>query len=104
MAQLSSTAHLVARAAGSWTGSCWVPFGVNNTLKPLQTNLKKLINARKFTRHVLVVCFHCAAAALKQLRITPKSLDAVLAGEPVGEDQVPSIGCNIKWKPGNEPT
>ena len=31
------------------------------------------------------------------------ALDAVLAGEPVGEDQTPSIGCNIKWTPGNEP-
>jgi peroxiredoxin len=32
------------------------------------------------------------------------ALDAVLAGRPVREDQKPSIGCNIKWKPGNEPT
>ena len=32
-----------------------------------------------------------------------KALDAVLAGEPLAEDQRPSIGCNIKWKPGNEP-
>jgi len=31
------------------------------------------------------------------------ALDAVLAGSPVSEDQIPSIGCNIKWKPGNEP-
>lgn len=31
------------------------------------------------------------------------ALDAVLAGQPVPEDQKPSIGCNIKWKPGNEP-
>jgi len=29
--------------------------------------------------------------------------DAVLAGKPVGGEQKPSIGCNIKWKPGNEP-
>jgi peroxiredoxin len=29
--------------------------------------------------------------------------NAVLAGEPVPEDQRASIGCNIKWKPGNEP-
>jgi thiol-disulfide isomerase/thioredoxin len=29
--------------------------------------------------------------------------DAVLAGRPVPPDQVPSIGCNIKWKRGNEP-
>lgn len=27
--------------------------------------------------------------------------DAVLAGRPAPEDQVPSIGCNIKWKPGH---
>lgn len=31
------------------------------------------------------------------------ALDAVLAGKPVGKDQKPSVGCNIKWKPGNEP-
>ncbi len=31
------------------------------------------------------------------------ALDAVLAGKPVSRDQKPSIGCNIKWKPGNEP-
>jgi peroxiredoxin len=31
------------------------------------------------------------------------ALDAVLAGEPVSKDQTPSIGCNIKWTPGNEP-
>ncbi len=31
------------------------------------------------------------------------ALDAVLAGRPVPPDQKPSIGCNIKWKPGNEP-
>lgn len=29
--------------------------------------------------------------------------EAVLEGRPVPEDQRPSIGCNIKWKPGNEP-
>jgi peroxiredoxin len=31
------------------------------------------------------------------------ALDAVLAGKPVPAQQRPSIGCNIKWKPGNEP-
>jgi len=31
------------------------------------------------------------------------ALDAVLAGKPVAAQQKPSIGCNIKWKPGNEP-
>jgi thiol-disulfide isomerase/thioredoxin len=31
------------------------------------------------------------------------ALDAVIEGRPVNEDQKPSIGCNIKWKPGNEP-
>ncbi len=29
--------------------------------------------------------------------------DAVLGGEPIPEPQIPSIGCNIKWKPGHEP-
>ncbi|MGH3826789.1 MAG: thioredoxin family protein [Pseudonocardiaceae bacterium] len=31
------------------------------------------------------------------------ALDLVLAGEPVPEPHVPSLGCGIKWKPGNEP-
>ena len=31
------------------------------------------------------------------------ALDAVLTGQPVASQQKPSIGCNIKWKPGNEP-
>ncbi len=29
--------------------------------------------------------------------------DAVLAGQPVSQEQKPSIGCNIKWKSSNEP-
>ena len=32
------------------------------------------------------------------------AIDAVLASKPVSANQEPSIGCNIKWKPGNEPT
>jgi peroxiredoxin len=31
------------------------------------------------------------------------AMDALLTGEPVPEDQLPGIGCNIKWKPGNAP-
>jgi len=31
------------------------------------------------------------------------AVDAVLAGRPVPEPQYPSMGCSIKWKPGNEP-
>lgn len=31
------------------------------------------------------------------------ALDAVLSGKSIAELQRPSIGCNIKWKPGNEP-
>ena len=31
------------------------------------------------------------------------ALDAVLSGQPVPEKQRPSLGCNIKWKPGNAP-
>jgi len=31
------------------------------------------------------------------------ALDAVLAGRPVNALQRPSVGCNIKWKKGNEP-
>ncbi|WP_019589836.1 MULTISPECIES: thioredoxin family protein [unclassified Thioalkalivibrio] len=29
--------------------------------------------------------------------------EALLAGQPAPEPQHPSLGCNIKWKPGNEP-
>jgi len=31
------------------------------------------------------------------------ALDSLLAGNPPPENQKPSIGCNIKWKPDNEP-
>jgi hypothetical protein len=31
------------------------------------------------------------------------AIDAVLAGHAVSAEQRPSIGCNIKWKPGNDP-
>ena len=31
------------------------------------------------------------------------ALEAVLAGRPVSDRQHPSVGCNIKWRPGNEP-
>lgn len=32
------------------------------------------------------------------------AIETVLAGKPVEGEQKPSIGCNIKWKPGNEPS
>ncbi len=32
------------------------------------------------------------------------ALDLLLAGKSQAEDQRPSIGCNVKWRPGNEPT
>ena len=32
------------------------------------------------------------------------AVDAVLAGRPVASDQLPSVGCSIKWRPGNVPT
>jgi peroxiredoxin len=31
------------------------------------------------------------------------ALEAVLSGKPVSTAQKPSMGCNIKWKSGNEP-
>lgn len=31
------------------------------------------------------------------------AVDAVLSGEKPSSEQKPSIGCNIKWRPGNEP-
>ena len=31
------------------------------------------------------------------------ALDAIVAGERPPSEQIPSIGCNIKWKDGNEP-
>jgi len=31
------------------------------------------------------------------------ALDAVLEDKPVAKEQKPSMGCNIKWKQGNEP-
>lgn len=32
------------------------------------------------------------------------AIDAVLENKPIDPNQKPSIGCNIKWKPGNEPS
>ncbi|MEZ4606380.1 MAG: thioredoxin family protein [Deinococcales bacterium] len=32
-----------------------------------------------------------------------QAIDALLAGQAVSSEQIPSIGCNIKWKPGKEP-
>lgn len=32
-----------------------------------------------------------------------EATDRVIAGEEVPKDQIPSIGCNIKWKAGNQP-
>jgi len=31
------------------------------------------------------------------------AIDAVIEGKPVVSEQKPSMGCNIKWKQGNEP-
>jgi peroxiredoxin len=31
------------------------------------------------------------------------AVDAALGGEPVNDEQWPSMGCSIKWKPGNTP-
>jgi hypothetical protein len=31
------------------------------------------------------------------------AIDAALSGKAASATQKPSIGCNIKWKPGNEP-
>jgi len=41
-----------------------------------------------------------AAATGDDLR---KAIDATLAGQPIPFAQKPSIGCNIKWKPGSAP-
>ncbi|MBD2414957.1 thioredoxin family protein [Nostoc calcicola FACHB-389] len=32
------------------------------------------------------------------------AIEAVLADKPVTTEQKPSVGCNIKWKPGNQPS
>lgn len=31
------------------------------------------------------------------------AVEAVLSGKQVSTNQIPSLGCNIKWKPGSEP-
>jgi len=47
------------------------------------------------------------ARRANDLPVTGRSLreavEAVLTGKPISPDQVPSLGCSIKWKPGNEP-
>jgi len=32
-----------------------------------------------------------------------KAMDAALSGQAISQAQIPSVGCNIKWKPGNAP-
>lgn len=32
------------------------------------------------------------------------ALEAILNDQPIPSEQKPSMGCNIKWKPGNEPS
>ena len=32
------------------------------------------------------------------------AIDSMLAGRPVSANQKPSLGCNIKWRPGNAPS
>ena len=32
-----------------------------------------------------------------------KAIDLLLNNNPIPENQIPSMGCNIKWKAGNEP-
>jgi peroxiredoxin len=32
-----------------------------------------------------------------------RAIDALLHGRPVPEEQHPSVGCSIKWRPGNAP-
>ena len=31
------------------------------------------------------------------------AIDAILAGEAISTEQIPSVGCNIKWRAGNAP-
>jgi len=31
------------------------------------------------------------------------AMDALIAGEPISDEQFPSMGCSIKWKSGNQP-
>jgi thiol-disulfide isomerase/thioredoxin len=37
-------------------------------------------------------------------RLLSQALDLVLAGQPVPEPHRPSMGCSLKWKPGNRPS
>lgn len=32
------------------------------------------------------------------------AIEAILQEKPINNDQKPSLGCGIKWKPGNEPS
>ena len=51
--------------------------------------------------------FDDARPGLADVPVTGRDLraavDALLAGEPIPEAQTPSLGCNIKWRPGEEP-
>ncbi len=32
------------------------------------------------------------------------AIDALLVDKPLTTEQKPSVGCNIKWKPGKQPS
>ena len=46
---------------------------------------------------------HTSREATLVLRDLRAALDAVLSGNRPAAEQRPSVGCNIKWKPGNAP-
>ena len=50
----------------------------------------------------------CANRPSLETRVTGEDLraacDSLLAGDRPDEEQHPSVGCNIKWKAGNEPS
>ena len=46
------------------------------------------------------------AGALRSAGMNPEDIDlvnAVIAGEPVSDDQHASMGCSIKWAEGRQP-
>ena len=70
-------------------------------MKHIRESFVELVK-RYRARGVAVVAINSNDEALtgEDLRA---ALEAVLAGEEVDPRQKPSMGCNIKWKPGNEP-
>ena len=86
-----------ALAPGGCMATNWADFAVNQAVRPMADAQQKLVYWGQFDDS------RPGSSVPVTGRDLRTALDAVLAGKPVPTSQKPGIGCNIKWKPGNEP-